>query len=82
MSGDKYFHRGKEARGHGLPREILDGRMSAESRQQFLAGWDEQDRLSAPPPTQEQLDESARVRSKLRDFVKRSRAVREDLKHL
>lgn len=48
MSGDKWFHRGKEARSLGHDRTVNDGRLSPASRQQFYAGWDEQDHLMSP----------------------------------
>lgn len=68
-ASEKWFHRGKELRANGRDRAILDGRLSPESRRQFLAGWDEQDRLMRKP-TDDQVAESIRVAGKLRDFAR------------
>jgi len=63
-----WFHRGKDARRRGQERAILDGRMSLESRRNFLAGWDDQHRRESQP-TAAQVAESHRVAAKLRDFA-------------
>lgn len=68
-AADKWFHRGKEARGLGLDRVIRDGRLSPESRRRFFAGWDEENRLHNQPSDDER-DESNRVAGKLREFAK------------
>ena len=70
MSAEKWFYRGKEARALNQPRAIKDSRLSAESRQQFLAGWDEQDRQMQPEPTDAERTEAASVRQRLREFAK------------
>jgi hypothetical protein len=70
MSGEKWFHRGKDARRRGLDRVILDARLSIASRRQFFAGWDDEDRRRAPQPTAEQVEESHRVAAKLKDFAR------------
>lgn len=69
MSREKWFYRGRDARRLGLDRVVMDGRMSALSRQQFYAGWDEEDRMRNPP-TAAQVAESHRVAAKLKDFAR------------
>lgn len=69
MSREKWFYRGRDARRLGLDRVVMDGRMSALSRQHFYAGWDEEDRMRNPP-TAEQVAESHRVAAKLKDFAR------------
>lgn len=69
MSAEKWFYRGRDARRLGLDRVITDGRMSLISRQQFYAGWDEENgRRNAP--TQSEIEESRRVAAKLKDFAR------------
>lgn len=66
---ERYFHRGKEARARGLPREVRDARVSLENRQQFFAGWDDQDRNMRPALTPEQNAECDESLAMARAFL-------------
>jgi hypothetical protein len=57
MSDSKYFYRGREARGLGLPRILNNGRVSPKTRQEFYDGWDHEDRMRAPKASPEQIAE-------------------------
>jgi hypothetical protein len=50
------FHHGKEARKNNLPCILGDGRLKAETRADWYAGWNHQDRLMAPPLTADQIN--------------------------
>lgn len=50
------FHHGKEARFRGLPCTLTDGRLKPETRADWYAGWNHQDRLMAPPTTTDQIN--------------------------
>lgn len=67
---ETWFYRGREARGLGKPRMIKDSRLSAASRERFLAGWDEEDRFWQPTPTAEQIAESNSVVDRLKQFAR------------
>ena len=70
-SSEKWFFRGREARGRGQARAIPDGRLSIDSRRQFYAGWDEEDRLQRPPVTEAQAAEAANVLARLKETVRK-----------
>ncbi len=67
----KWFFRGREARGRGRERAVPDGRVSLDSRRQFYAGWDEEDRLQRPPVTDAQAVEAADVLARLKEAVRK-----------
>lgn len=69
----KWFDRGREARMHGRDRISPDGRLSSKSRQDFYAGWDEEDRQRQPAPTPEQLQESREALDGIRDYLAKNR---------
>lgn len=52
-----WYYRGREARGRGLPRELPDGRISAENRASWGRGWDDEDTMRAPKPTEAEVEE-------------------------
>lgn len=66
---DKFFHRGKEARFLGQPRELHDARVSSENRLKFYEGWDAQDRFMQPPLTEAQQAESNKTLADIRTFL-------------
>lgn len=67
---EKWFYRGREARGLGKPRELPDARLSVASRQQFYAGWDEEERLRQPAPPPAQVTEAHDVLDRLKQFAR------------
>ena len=69
-ANEKHFYRGRSARAQGEPRAIRDGRLSPAARQQWLAGWDEEDRFRQPPPTSAELAEAASVVQRLKQFAR------------
>ena len=72
MSTDSQaFHRGKEARHRGLPCIITDARMKPETRQDWYAGWNHQDALLKPQPSEEEITQN---NSFLRDLAAQVRA--------
>lgn len=62
---EKWLTRGKEARLHNEPRDLIDGRMTVDNRRAFQAGWDEQDRAMAPRSAAE-INESNSVLDRLK----------------
>lgn len=52
---ETWHFRGREARGQGKARELPDGRISLTNRQAFYDGWDTEDRLRGPKPTEAQV---------------------------
>ena len=71
---NKWFYRGREVRGRGKPRHSPNVRLSQANKQQFYAGWDEEERLRQPPPTEAEKSEAESVRQKLRQFAADFRA--------
>jgi hypothetical protein len=69
VSAEIYFHRGKEARANGRPRQHEDGRCSPESRTAFYAGWDDQDRTMRPAGNLTVEQRNANIQS-LKDSVR------------
>lgn len=62
LSGDgTWFHRGKEARAAGWPRDVIDGRMSPSNRAAYAAGWDEQNELMRPRTPEDIAAANARI---------------------
>lgn len=59
-----HFHAGKQARSEGKACVIADGRMKPESRQSWYDGWNYQNNLMMPKPTEEEVQDSA-------DFLKK-----------
>ena len=51
---DRHYWTGRLARAEGKPRELIDGRYSPPSRQEWFRGWDEENALRAPKLTVEQ----------------------------
>ena len=66
---ETWYFRGREARGLGRERILDNGCVSVANRQAFYDGWEEEDRLRKPTPTAEQIAESSRVHSKLKDWI-------------
>lgn len=54
-----HFHNGKAARAAGKPCVISDARMTPQSVQQWYDGWNFQDALMQPAPTQAEIDDTA-----------------------
>ena len=72
---EKWYHRGKEARMSGKPRQFPDGRINPVNRQAFYAGWDEQSRLTTQR-TPEQVASYNRFVDQLRAFTAEMRAAK------
>jgi hypothetical protein len=68
MGESAQYWNGRLARGRGQERQIPDGRLSSKTRQEWYAGWDEEDRLRAKP-TPEQVADFNEGMSMLRDFL-------------
>lgn len=70
---ERQFHRGKDARRCGEPRQLDDGRASAASRAAFNGGWDEQDSaMRSVERTPAELDASSKVIAQLKDWAKQN----------
>lgn len=54
-----HFHNGKAARAAGKPCVISDGRMTAQTRQEWYDGWNHQDALMRPVPTEAEIEDTA-----------------------
>ena len=52
------FHHGKEARRNGLPCVISDGRMKPETRADWYAGWNHQDAMMKPQPSEAEIEQN------------------------
>lgn len=52
------FHHGKEARKNGLPCVISDGRMKPETRADWYAGWNHQDAMMKPQPSEAEIEQN------------------------
>lgn len=68
--GSHHFHNGKAARAANKPCLIADARMSPESRQLWYDGWNHQDALMQPAPTQAEIDDAADFLSGLKQALK------------
>lgn len=58
LPDSRAFHLGKEARSNGLPCSITDARMKPETRQDWYAGWNHQNALMMPPPTETEITQN------------------------
>lgn len=65
-----HFHAGKAARRAGKPCVITDGRMTPQSRQQWYDGWNCQDALMRPAPSQAEIDDTASFLTGLKASLK------------
>lgn len=52
------FHLGKEARKNGLPCMITDGRLMPKTRDDWYAGWNHQDALMKPQPSEAEITQN------------------------
>lgn len=52
---EAWHFRGREARGLGKPRALVDARVSLENRQAWLGGWDTEEKMRAPKPSEAQV---------------------------
>ncbi len=65
-----HFHNGKAARKAGEPCVISDARMTPASRQEWYDGWNCQDALMRPVPTQAEIDDTAHFLTNLKASLK------------
>lgn len=65
-----HFHNGKAARAAGKPCVISDGRMTPQTRQEWYDGWNYQDALMRPVPTDEEIEDTASFLKSLKQSVK------------
>jgi hypothetical protein len=71
LPNSRAFHLGKEARKNGLPCVISDGRLTPQTRQDWYAGWNHQDKLTRPAPSAAEIDQNNNF---LRDLAASVRA--------
>ena len=65
-----HFHNGKAARAAGKPCVISDDRMTPQTRQECYVGWDCQDALMRPAPSQAEIDDTAEFLTSLKASLK------------
>lgn len=58
LPDSRAFHLGKEARSNGLPCTITDARLKPETRQDWHAGWNHQDALMKPQPSEAEITQN------------------------
>ena len=58
LPDSRAFHHGKEARRNGLPCSLKDARMKPATRQDWYAGWQHQNALMMPPPSEAEIEQN------------------------
>lgn len=69
MTDSHAYWEGRRARGRGEPRELIDGRWSPASRNDWFKGWDDEDQIRAPKLSPEEREK----------FLAGMKALRESL---
>lgn len=52
------FHLGKEARKNGLPCHLRDARLKPENRADWYVGWNHQNALMMPQPSEAEIEQN------------------------